>query len=781
MLFSLVALAAFLGSALAWGIWWQFTASLPRRDGVVTMPELSAPVRIERDEQGIPRLIASNRLDLARATGFVHGQDRFFQMDLLRRHPAGELAGLVGKAALAEDRRMRVHRFRARAREQIRGATAEERELLRAYAEGVEAGRQSLTRVPWEYLLLGSSPKPWEEEDTVLVVFGMYQMLQGNGIASERAQGLVEELLPTALAAFLTPEGSIWDAPLRGGGLPLPRVPRVEEVDLRKRPGEWQVPVDPRRIPTVRRGSNSWAVAGKRSAHGGALLANDMHLGLMVPGIWYRASFVWKEGEEQRQVHGVTLPGAPAMVVGSNTHVAWGFTNSEGDYMDLMLLEETDETPRRRYEETLEVAGGPNETMTVEETDWGPIIGRDRKGRLEALRWVAHLPGAVNLELMKLEKAKNLEEVLAIAPRCGTPTQNLLVVDRQGRIAWTLLGRIPQRIGFDGQRPILAKEKNKRWGGWLAASEYPRIVEPEEGLLWTANNRVVDEPDLSRIGRRNFDHGARARQIRDGLRSRPVLSEKDMLAIQLDDRALFLERWQRVLVEVLKGAPTARREALRQAVENWGGRASIDSVGFRLVRRWRQLISQLVLGSLTAPCWRAEPGRFHMGHLDANVEESVWLLVTQRPAHLLPPPYESWEALLLDAVEKLGNEVQGREETLEEGLARYSWGAANTARIRHPLSGALGPLGRWLRLDMKEEPLPGDGRAMPRIQAPSEGASQRMAVSPGREEEGYFHMPAGQSGHPISPNYRDGHAAWVCGEGTAFLPGPARDVLELRP
>lgn len=769
-----------MAGALAAWVWFLFTASLPSLDGVVRLEGLSDRVRIDRDELGIPTITATNRVDLARATGYVHGQDRFFQMDTLRRHPAGELAALFGGAAVEEDRRMRVHRFRVRARERVKTATPRERELLRAYTEGVEAGRQSLRRPPWEYLLLRVDPRPWAEEDSLIVVYAMYHMLQFSGVAHERAQGLVEDLLPPPLAKFLSPAGSPWDAPILGGALPSPVIPDAKEIDLRVEPARWTPgPVTMAPSP-VRPGSNNWAVAGHRTRHGGAIVANDMHLGLRVPHIWYRARFVWRENGEEHQMTGVTLPGTPAMIVGSNTHVAWGFTNTEGDYADLVVLGESEEVTA--HEETIEVSGGRPVPLRVEETRFGPVVDRDHKGRRRALRWLAHDPEAVNLDLMSLETARALEEMLTIAPRCGSPGQNLVVADRSGGVAWTVLGKLPRRVGFDGTVPVVWNG-SRRWDGYLAASDYPRVVRPADGLLWSANNRVVGEPWLSRVGLSNYDHGARAMQIRDGLRSRPTVGESDMLAIQLDDRALFLDRWQRLLVEVLTPGvcrEEPRRQTMRRAVVSWGARAGVESIGFRVVRRWRSVVTQVVLESLTAPCRRAD-ARFQINHLNANVEESVWQLVTKKPPHLLPPGHASWDALLLNAVARVAVEVQGKAAEFEPALAAYTWGAVNTTRIRHPLSSALGPLGGWLRLDMPAEPLPGDSRGMPRIQMPAEGASQRLAVSPGREEEGYFHMPAGQSGHPRSPHYRDGHAAWVHGQATPFLPGATRHTIELWP
>jgi penicillin amidase len=304
------------------------------------------------------------------------------------------------------------------------------------------------------------------------------------------------------------------------------------------------------------------------------------------------------------------------------------------------------------------------------------------------------------------------------------------------------------------------------------------VVNPPGGRLWTANNRVVGEPYLSKLGLGTYDLGARAGQIRDGLRAKEKLSEADMLAIQLDDRAVFLGRWRQLLLGVLARADDPMRAALRREVTFWGGRAAVESIGYRVVRQFRRRVREIVLGALTAPC--GIDARFHVGWMDPNVEESVWRLVVARPAHLLPSRYATWDELLQDGVRQVRREIWTNGDTFEEGLRAFTWGRYNVVRVRHPFSG-LGLLRRWLDLDMPVVSLPGDEAHMPRMQGRTFGASQRLAVSPGREEEGYFHMPAGQSGHPRSPHYRDGHDAWVKGRATPFLPGEAEDVLVLRP
>jgi penicillin amidase len=794
-----VALALPAALLLVSVVWLRVRASLPRLDGELTVTGITDEVRIERDALGVPTIRAANRADLALATGFVHAQDRFFQMDLLRRHAAGELAELAGRPFLEEDRQARLHSFRALARRKVAGLAGPDGAILRAYVRGVEAGRQSLAAPPWEYVLLGAAPAPWREEDSILVALAMFKVLQGGCIAREKANALVYDLLPRPLADFLTPPGSSWDAPLEGPAGRVPPIPGPEVLDLRKRPPQFgPVPTPgPSALADFGRpviGSNNWAVSGKHTAHGGALLANDMHLWLAAPGLWYRASFACpaEPGQEHR-VTGVTLPGAPAMVVGSNTHIAWGFTNTEGDWADLILLEpdpkdpnsyRTPEGPRPlgHRREVIKVKGAPDVVLDVEQTIWGPVLDRDHRGRRRALRWVAHDPEATNLGLLRLETARTIDEALAIAPLAGAPAQNFLVADSRGGIAWTVLGRIPRRVGFDGRTPTSWADGRCRWDGWLDAKEYPRVVNPPGGRLWTANNRVVGEPHASHIGLSNYDLGARARQIRDDLLAGENVREADMLAIQLDDRAVFLARWQRLLLELLAPGEDPQRQAMRREVAAWGGRASVDSIGFRIVRRFRHAVLAKVLTALTAPCQKQAQGpRFSIHALDPNVEDSVWEVITRKPPHLLPPPYRSWNDLLLDCVDVVRRDVQGRGRSFELALRRYTWGAANRPRIGHLFGSASALLRDWLDLDMPAVPLPGDSHNMPRVQSSTFGASQRMAVSPGREEQGYFHMPAGQSGHPRSRHYLDGHEAWVKGRPTPFLPGPAVNELVLKP
>ncbi|MGL5098215.1 MAG: penicillin acylase family protein, partial [Planctomycetia bacterium] len=274
-----------------------------------------------------------------------------------------------------------------------------------------------------------------------------------------------------------------------------------------------------------------------------------------------------------------------------------------------------------------------------------------------------------------------------------------------------------------------------------------------------------------------YDRGARARRIGDRLAALEKVTENDLLSIQLDDRAAFLDRW-RAKVESILARPGKKDFADRrlQAVEqlkNWDGRAGVAAVGYRLVWSFRQKAVQQVMGWLTAPCLAADP-RFAVRYLPAQ-EEPTWRLLDERPPHLLRADYADWN----DFEDTMLNDVLAEMTPNGRPLAEATWGELNVSRVRHPIGRASPFLASWL--DMPTAPLPGGWSDLPRIQGPDFGASQRMVVGPGREAAGVFHMPAGQSGHPLSPYYRSTHRAWQTGEPTSFVPGPCRHTLRLTP
>ncbi|MDX1498573.1 MAG: penicillin acylase family protein [Woeseiaceae bacterium] len=763
--------------------WLMLRASLPTLDGELAVAGLAAPATIARDAAGIPVITAASRTDLAFATGFAHGQDRFFQMDTIRRRAAGELSELIGSATVETDRSARLHRFRDRARTVLSGLDPAARLLLARYADGVNAGLASLQARPFEYFLLGAEPRPWAAEDSLLVWYTMFLRLNDELAERDVRRGLARRVLPAEVFDWMYPQGTPWDAPLMGESRPAGPAPAADVYSVRDVSGA-APPADEQGKKDFP-GSNNWAVAGRLTTNGRAMVANDMHLSHAVPNIWYRARLV-VVGAGARDVTGVTIPGTPFVVAGSNGQVAWGFTNSYGDWTDAVLLipgaaPGTYRTPAgdRVFEKRTELITVKNaDPVKVEfrDTIWGPVRDDiDYPDGEIAVAWIAHAPAAVNLANVDLETAQSVTAALDIASHVGMPPQNFVAGDADGNIGWTIAGRIPVRRGYD---PLLPADWSDTagWDGWLAPADYPRIVNPADGRIWTANARVADGEALELIGDGGYDLGARARQIRDGLLAKDRFEPADMLAIQTDDRALFLARWQGLLLDLLDDDAVAGDRELstyRDLVRDWVPRAAPESVGYRLVRAFRLEVEAQLFHALTAPA-RAAYGDDVELRVSHQFEAPLWQVVTERPLHLLPGDYASWDEFLLAAVRR----NLAWFDTFDGPLAERRWGERNTASIRHPLSAAVPLFGA--RLDMPAVPLPGDVD-LPRAQGPAFGASERFAVAPGDEASGLMHMPTGQSGHPLSPFYRSGHRDWVEGVPAPFLPGAPAHTLELVP
>jgi penicillin G amidase len=771
----LLAIAVLLAIWAAW-VWALMGRSLPALDGAIDAP-VSASVSIARDASGVPVITAATRADAAYALGFLHGQERMFQMDTLRRAAAGELGLLTGSATRAIDDAARPHRFRARARAIVAALAPADRAMLQTYATGVNAGVASLRSRPWEYGVLFTTPAPWQPEDSILAAFAMYLNLQPALPQIELDRAVAQNRGGRALADFLFQRGSILDSAMDGSVVPAEAMPAAlhpgSTMPAHPAAGNATAGIDPEARP----GSNNWAVGGALTSTGAALVANDMHLGLGVPSIWYRVRIIIPGALDAT---GVTLPGTAQITQGSNGKIAWAYTNSYIDTADAVIIDAVPGRPGHYQspQGPLPIRRVPAqwcgrlgcEAAPIDETIWGPIVATDAFGRHIAMRWTAHQPDAIKPGMaMALETAGTVAEALAIAHTSAIPQQNFTVGDSAGNVAWTIIGQVPQRFGFDGRDAVSFADGSKGWRGMVPAAAVPVVLNPADHRIWTANNRVLGGAGYALLGDGGADAGTRAARIRELLLARDRFAPADFLAIQLDDRNARNGWWRTLLLAELARRHDPAFAAITAAVQRAGLNASPQDRGYWHVAEFRAAaIRRIYTALLGQPDGPRRQGSYAPG----RAEDAARRLLVERPAALLPAASpaggaKSWDALIDGAL----------ADTLNGDAPRFA-AAFNRAGVRHALGRLLAPVG-WLT-DPADVDVPGD-TATVRAHAPGFGASERSAVSPGHESDGIFHMPGGQTGNPRSPYHLAGHQDWVAGRPAPYLPGKARWTLTLKP
>jgi penicillin amidase len=774
----LIAAGLMVAALLLAVLYFTLRASRPLLNGVRRVPGLGAEVLIRRDVAGVPAISGAQRADVALGLGLVHAQERFFQMDLCRRAAAGELAEILGPRFIGADRSARLHQFRRRAHTVMAGIDADERQILEAYCRGVNEGLRNLRGRPYEYWLTRSKPAAWQLEDTALIVFYMYGLLQDADGDRQFNQHLQYQAMPAIVADFLSPQGHCeWEAPMSGEPEPDPPIPAAHIFDLRREKPLRHLAAAPLAAGS-RNGSNAWAIDRYASGTGRAIVANDMHLDFAFPAPFFRACM--KVGDTRTgMLCGMTLPGFPFLIAGSNGAVAWGLANGAAHCVDLVRLDQSGlsrneyRTPRGIKKlvtetELIRVRGAAPSELQVHSTPWGPIVREARDGTRFCQLWVAHFPQAVNFSWTRLETAGSAAEALDAANGLGVPALGITVADKAGEVGWTLAGPLPQRVA--GRLPLVSSQIESGWEGWLKGSEYPRVSSPAIRRVWSANARPLAPPKLPAcLKDGSFVLGARAAQIRDRISATAVADEQAMLRIQLDDHAALLARWHTLLLEVLASSTDssgARWQELGVLLAAWDGRASAESAAYSFIRRFRAATEQRVFEPFISIVARSQ-GRFNFDSTTEHAEGSLWRLVTERPLHLLAPWFGSWEQLLISAV----------EETMNVASAQ-TWGCENQLAMRHPLSADF-RLVRML-IDARAAPLSGDLN-VPLAQTAGHGPVFRLVVSPGHERDAILHMPGGQAAHPLAPYFFAGHDAWLRGRPTPLLPGSPRYVLSLLP
>ena len=784
---------------------WFRQASQPVHEGRLKVPLLQQSLRIERDEHGVPHVIAASEHDAAFGLGFAHAQDRLWQMEINRRTAAGRLAEILGGSALETDRFLRVIGIRRAAERIYANLDAEQRSLADAYAAGVNAFLKVRSGpLPAEFVLTGApAPEPWSAIDSIgwslimawdLARYSQTMELRRLQLAQRFSVSEINDIYPPYPGA---------SPPATADYAEMYRLMGLRQTSAT---GQMQLASA---MPGFAFGagddigSNAWVAAGSRTVSGKPLLANDPHLGLSVPSVWYFAAIT----APGLKVIGATLPGVPGVLLGRNDRVAWGFTNTGADQQDLYLErinpEDSDQyatpdgwTRFGRHVETIRVKGAAPVETIVRETRHGPVLSGlasiDQAFRSSryvlALRWSALEPDDSSFAAVRaLNKARSIDEAERALGALQIVTQTALIADAEGQIGMVVTGRIPVRASdndLQGLAPAPGWETRYDWTGYLPFEQVPRVRNPASGVLVTANHRIVST-DYPHHLTHDWFLPYRANRIEQLLNERARHDAKTFHAIQADTRSQAALD----LMDQLKGTQpltAAGRDALAR-LSRWDGRMDPNRPEPLVFHAWmRDLKHRLFeddFGDLTAVFIDAtERTPFLLHVLTGRATSRDWC-DDRRTAHRV----EGCAAL---AAEALDSAVATLTAESGRDVAGLRWGEAHQAVAEHrPLSNAVG-LSRLFEL---KTPFPGDtytvdvGALSHRADAPyttRHAASLRAIYDlAAPDERSLWVLSTGQSGSPFSENYAGMLTLWRDVKYVPMRPAPARSatLLELVP
>lgn len=739
----------------------SLTSTLPKSTERPRMPGLPAAASVSYDPYGVPTLVAPEMRDAVRLQGYVVARDRLFQMDLIRRKMQGRLSELLGKKVLPVDQESRLYGFTQVADGAVERMGDETRQLLEAYAEGVNAWASE--NPSFEMKVLRYSFEPWKPRDSVLVVLSMFQSLDNWENASELALNAITKKFPKEVADFLSLEYGFLDAPiLKDPSFSFPPIPRPEIFDLRLSDSKKTGFFHSRHRDSVL-GSNAFLIAGKKTQSGSPILGGDPHLKIGVPNIWYRVKMQFGK----YALNGAALVGVPFIVIGTNGGIAWTFTDASSDTVDFVPLKESpdgksfemgDRKQNYRFRrEVIRSRWGTETEYTVKETEWGPVIEVGKKKF--AVQWNA-LDSAVlaKLDLRSLATAQTLAEALEALKHWGGPVQNCFIASSKGDIAWTVVGNPPNRVGFDGRTSVI-RDENHAWKGYLPFSQLPKVVNPPEGFIANGNQRMVAVgKDLFRISS-DYPSPARGYRIRELLAERNDWTVARAAEIQLDTLT-HTHLWYRDrLLSALEKSDKPWTVEIKNLIRPWDGRVYVDAGAYAFLKEFRlQLFEAAFLPFLEKLSEREALSVFD--YLDGK-DAVLSRLLVERPVHLLHKEFTDYDHLLVTVATLTAQHMVKKPAD----LATLRWGNRNVARYEHVFAKFFPPLSRWLSMPHVE--LNGDS-LIPRVEEPDRGASLRLIVDFGDLSQTRYSQPGGQSGHPFSPHYGDLFPLWARGEYVSF-------------
>lgn len=769
-------------------------STLPRRSGRARVRGIAAAVRIETDARGVPTIRATTIEDALFGLGWVHARDRLWQLEFQRRVGSGRLAEALGGKLLSTDRFLRTVGFRRSAEESLKALSPEARARLAAYRSGINAWLASSSVRPVEARILRISIAPFDDADCAVWLKMMAWDLSGNATAEIRRARLTAaigaertaELYATAPDTPTILRDGEWVPPPAPSAAPGPAAGRDGVVSFAA--GAWPglaaafASLDRQGFGGESVGSNSWVVSGARSLSGRPILANDPHLGLRAPGVFYIARLV----TPGLSVVGATLPGVPGVVIGKNDRIAWALTALEPDVEDL-FVERTDPAEASRYvwkgrsipfatrTETIRVRGGTDVKIEIRSTVHGPVVtdvlsGAERLGSAVALRWTGLDPLDRSLEsVLALDTARDWAGFLDAASLLRCPSMNLLYADADGHIGYTATGAIPLRPRADGLLPV-SGEGADDWTGTVPFSSLPRTLDPPRGYIVTANHRVVSDSYPFSFTRDPVEP-YRARRIEDRLTAVARLSTDAMRSIQ-QDRVSY--QANDVVPLLLDTAPSddASRDALAR-LRGWNREFAPESVPATIYAAWYAELSTMPEDEIGEPAAAGVRSRFL---LRALAGDSAWCDDVRTPRRETCADFKT--ATLARALallrSRLGPEVES-----------WRWERLHRARFPHAVFDLVPLLSRLFSLETGQG---GDGSTV-NVGAyrrdgsfrMTDGPSYRQIIDLGDPAASRFVGTTGQSGNPFESGYRDFLPLWRDGKDFEIGRGPPGKVFALEP
>jgi penicillin amidase len=809
---TLVVLIVVIGSLIA-RHWLRQTMqdSLPQIDGSLSIPGLSAPVTIQRDIHGVPHLRAASLDDLILAQGFVTTQDRLWQMDTLRRHASGTLAEILGPALLVHDRLQRTLQLRVAADRALATLPPDQLHLLQQYAAGVNASIDiQRAHLPLEFRLLRYQPAPWTPRDSLLVGLVMFQdlttsfptELNREALTARIPPHLISDLYPTVTWRDHPPTQPIVD--LTTPQKDIPNVPLDESQSKLNKPSLSASPADLLALQQTLRnpvcdgcfaGSNNWAVSGAHTATGKPLLANDMHLAHSVPGIWYQTGLQAPTPAGDLHVTGVSLPGVPFIIVGHNDHVAWGFTNLGAEVQDVYIehirggngSEYESQTgvwkPLLHDHEIIHVKGGKDIALDIPATEHGntitPIISGilPTERRALSLRWIIYDPANISPSFLAIDTATSGASLVSAFSTFGGPAQNLVYADDQGHIGYHAVGHIPLRGSVMTPSPINpvpadVLDTTQDWVATIPYDKLPQVVDPPNGILATANNRITPDDYPYPIAL-NWGSPYRNQRIWKVLvekfaSTKNQLTPPDMLALQTDvysDLDHVIAQRLAYAIDHASRPDLTTDKHLHQAADilrDWNGSVDATAAAPAIVVAARAALWPILINSQAAsPQPSANKNAIPASALYTWGNKSYaeeWLIM-HTPARWLPKTYPTWDDLLATAV---AQGLRAAKSPLD--LSKWHYGQFRPIDIEHPIYGQSAILQRLIGIPTGTgiQPQSGDDVTVKQV-GRTFGPSERFTADLADLDHSTLNLVLGESANPMSPWFMDQWPAWYSG------------------